>query len=324
MPDLDIATRPRIPPLRTGRVIEGISAALLPFGPDERPDWESFRRLLDRTWTAGLEPAVNMDTGYVNLLTRDERARVLSVTTDVAAGRGFVAGAFIEDQDGDPVTLYRREVDTIRRHGGTPILFQCSALARRSEAEVLEVYRRVGETGPPLLAFELGQMFAPFGRIYSADFARGLMDITAFRGLKHSSLDRVEEWTRLDLRDRHRPDFRIYTGNDLAIDMVFYGSDYLLGLSTFAVEGFALRDRLWADGDPRAVAINDLLQYLGFIAFRPPVAAYKHSAAQFLRLRGLVATDHPHPAGLRRPDSDLPLLGDIAERLQAELAKARA
>lgn len=28
-------------------------------------------------------------------------------------------------------------------------------------------------------------------------------------------------------------------GNDLAIDMVFYGSDYLLGLSAFSVEVFA-------------------------------------------------------------------------------------
>lgn len=314
----------RIPPLRTGRRIDGISAVLLPFGADERPDWESFRRLLDRTWAAGLRPAVNMDTGYVNLLTRDERARVLAATLDVAAGRGFVAGAFIEDQDGDPVGVYRREVDAIRRHGGTPILFQSSALARCSEAEVLEVYRRVGESGPPLLAFELGRMFAPFGRIYTADFARGLLDIPAFEGLKHSSLNRVEEWARLDLRDRYRPEFRIYTGNDLAIDMVFYGSDYLLGLSTFAVEGFAMRDRLWAAGDPRAMAINDLLQYLGFIAFRPPVAAYKHSAAQFLRLRGLITTDHPHPAGLRRPDSDLALLADIRERLEAELARTSA
>ena len=31
-----------------------------------------------------------------------------------------------------------------------------------------------------------------------------------------------------------RPDFLVLTGNDLAIDMVMYGSDYLLGLSTFA------------------------------------------------------------------------------------------
>ena len=68
------------------------------------------------------------------------------------------------------------------------------------------------------------------------------------------------------------------------------------------------------------LAVNDLLQYLGFLAFRPPVPAYKHSAAQFLHLQGLIATDRPHPRSPRRPDSDLPLLHDIAARLADQLA----
>jgi dihydrodipicolinate synthase/N-acetylneuraminate lyase len=310
-----------IPSLRPGRRIEGISAVLLPFGADDRPDWESFRRLLERTWAAGLTPAVNMDTGYVNLLAAAERERALGEAAEVAGGRPFVAGAFIEEEHGPPAGLYAREVERIRAKGGTPILFQCSSLALMTEAEALGVYREVGRLGPPLLAFELGSMFAPFGRIHSPDFFRGLLDVPAFTGLKHSSLDRTEEWRRLALRDSHRPEFRLYTGNDLAIDMVFYGSDYLLGLSAFTVDGFAARDRLWAASDPRAFGINDLLQYMGFLAFRPPVPAYKHTAAQFLHLRGAIATDRPHPRGQRRPDSDLALLRDIASRLDEELAR---
>ena len=277
---------------------------------------------MDRTFAAGLTPAVNMDTGYVNLLSPAERARALSETAGISAGRRFVAGAFVEGAEGELVALYRREVDAIRRAGGTPILFQCSALGRRSENDALDVYRRVGEAGPPILAFELATAFAPFGRIHSLDFIRGLLDLPAFVGLKHSSLDRAPEWARLALRDRARPGFRIYTGNDLAIDMAFYGSDYLLGLSAFSVEGFALRDRLWEAGDPQAVTVNDLLQYLGFLAFRPPVPAYRHSAAQFLHLQGVIATDRPHPRSPRRPDSDLPLLRDIAERLGSRIAQA--
>src|SRR5690348_15067621 len=117
-------------------------------------------------------------------------------------------------------------------------------------------------------------MFAPFGRVYSSDWFRRLLDLEAFTGLKHSSLDRGREWDRLAIRDAHRPEFRVYTGNDLAIDMVFYGSDYLLGLSAFAPDAFACRDRLWAAGDSRAVGLNDLLQYLGQLAFRAPVPAY--------------------------------------------------
>ncbi len=294
---------------------------LLPFGADDRPDWAAFRVLLDRTWTAGLTPAVNMDTGYVHLLTSAERARVLDEASDVGAARPFVAGAFIEGEHGEPAPLYRRAIEQIRKQGGTPIIFQCSALSRTPEPDVLTVYRDVGQTGGPLLAFELGSMFAPFGRIYSSDFIRRLIQIEAFTGIKHSSLDRATEWARLDIRDRQRPDFRIYTGNDLAIDMAFYGSDYLLGLSAFFVEAFAERDRCWAANDPRALTLNDLLQYLGQLAFRAPVPAYKHSAAQFLKLRGLIATDRPHPQSPRRPSSDLTLLDDIRQRLDSALTR---
>ena len=105
------------------------------------------------------------------------------------------------------------------------------------------------------------------------------------------------------------------TGNDLAIDMVMYGSDYLLGLSTFAPDLFARRDALWEAGDPGFYELNDLLQYLGFFAFRPPVPAYKHSAAQFLKLRGWIGSDEPHPHGLRRPESDVEVLRDIVGRI---------
>jgi hypothetical protein len=91
-------------------------------------------------------------------------------------------------------------------------------------------------------------MFVPFGRIPSLDAYRGMLDIPACIGAKHSSLSRQAEWDRLRLRDEHRPEFLVLTGNDLAIDMVVYGSDYLLGLSTFAPDLFARRDRLW----PRA------------------------------------------------------------------------
>jgi dihydrodipicolinate synthase/N-acetylneuraminate lyase len=310
-----------IPPLRPGRRIEGISALLLPFTEDDRPDWQGFNVLIERTWAAGLTPAVNMDTGYVNLLSDAERRTVLEETKAAARGRPFVAGAFIEGRDDDPVRAYRNEIEGIRAAGGTPILFQCTRLATSTEADVLAAYAGVAAGGGSLIAFELGSMFAPFGRIYSEDFFRRLLDLEPFTGLKHSSLNREAEWRRLELRDRHRPGFRLYTGNDLAIDMVFYGSDYLLGLSAFAVDAFAARDRLWAAGDGRAIQVNDLLQYLGHVAFRAPVPAYKHSAAQFLRLGGHIATDRPHPRSPRRPDSDLALLEDIHQRLDAAIAQ---
>jgi dihydrodipicolinate synthase/N-acetylneuraminate lyase len=312
-----------IPSLKPCRPIEGISAVLLPFREDGAVDFTAFAQLVERTWSAGLTPAVNMDTGYSNLLTRDERAEILGLVNSLARGRRFVAGAFIEGEDGDPVRLYRRECNAIQCAGGLPILFPCSALKPLSRAQLVDVFRGVAGECDEFLGFELGEMFVPFGRIWDLDTYRALLDLPQLKGAKHSSLSRELEWERLAVRDARRPDFKVYTGNDLAIDLVMWGSDYLLGLSAFHVEAFAARDRLWAAGDPRFHELNDWLQYLGMFAFRAPVPAYKHTCAQFLHLRGLIASPEPHPRSARRPDSDVAILEPIACRLDALVAAAK-
>ena len=43
--------------------------------------------------------------------------------------------------------------------------------------------------------------------------------------------------------------------------------------------------------------------------------AYKHSAAQFLKLRGWINSDKTHPESTERPASDVAILRDIAARL---------
>ena len=154
----------------------------------------------------------------------------------------------------------------------------------------------IGERVDRFIGFELGPMFVPYGRIPSLDAYEAMMGIGSCIGAKHSSLSRQLEWDRLELRDRVRPDFTVFTGNDLAIDMVMYGSDYLLGLSTFAPTEFALRDRLWAAGDVRFHELNDLLQYLGHFTFRDPVPGYRHDAAMWFELRGW-ADIEPDPRG---------------------------
>lgn len=158
-------------------------------------------------------------------------------------------------------------------------------------------------------------MFAPFGAIYDDETFKGIMSIPQCSGAQHSSLDRKLEWRRLKLRDKLRPAFKVYTGNDLAIDMVMYGSDYLLGLSTFAPDIFALRDKYWLEEDPLFYEVNDLLQYLGCFVFRDPVPAYKHNAAQFLKLRNWITSDRTHPASVERPETDIPVLKNILEQM---------
>jgi len=311
-----------IPPIRPRRPIEGISAVLLPFRPDGSPDLDGLARLTESTWIAGLTPAVNMDTGYTNLLTAAQRTEILGLVGSLARGRRFVAGAFIEGLDGDPDRLYRETANAIVCSGGVPILFPCHAVKALTGRELVRVFQSVASECEEFLGFELGEMFVPFGRIWDLETFEALLDIPQLTGAKHSSLSRELEWQRLAVRDRKRPGFKVYTGNDLAIDLVMWGSDYLLGLSAFHVEAFAARDRLWAAGDARFHELNDWLQYLGMLAFRAPVPAYKHTCAQFLHLRGRIGCPEPHPANPRRPDSDLALLEPIARQLDALAAAA--
>ena len=65
--------------LRPGRRIAGMSAVLLPYGDDGRPDWDGFVEHVGRTAAAGLVAAVDMDTGFVNLLDAAEYVLTPSV-----------------------------------------------------------------------------------------------------------------------------------------------------------------------------------------------------------------------------------------------------
>jgi 4-hydroxy-tetrahydrodipicolinate synthase len=301
---------------KPGRKVQGIAAALLPYLPNGEVAVEAFQEHLVATSRAGLMNAVNMDTGYVNYLSATEKQEVLRWTRE-ALGRNmpFVAGAYIEDQAGDVVALYQKEMESVVAAGGIPILFQTSRLHEKPAKEKAAIYQAACQGFSHVLAFELGQVFAPNGEIFGEETVRRLMDIPQIRGMKHSSLDRLIELRRLALRDAHRPDFRIYTGNDLGIDMIEYGSDYLLGLATFAPEKFAERDRLWEAGDPRYYVLSHALQYLGNVAFREPVPAYKHSAAVFLHLTGRIPSSRTHPKNLSRPGWENEILKDCARRL---------
>lgn len=301
---------------KPGRKVRGIAASLLPYGDDGRVAIEAFQRHLQATQRAGLMNAVNMDTGYINYLSESDKKDVLRWTRE-ALGKDapFVAGAYIEGQTGDVVALYRKQMDEIAGCGGIPILFQTSRLHEKTAKEKAAAYQGACQGFEQVLAFELGQMFAPSGEIFDEETVRRLMDIPEIQGMKHSSLDRSIELQRLALRDEFRPEFHIYTGNDLGINMIEYGSDYLLGLATFSPEKFAERDRLWEAGDPAYYALSDALQYLGNVAFRAPVPAYKHSAAVFLHLTGRIPSDHAHAKSPTRPLWEREILADCARRL---------
>ena len=302
------------------RRIHGIAAALLPYEEDGSIAVAAFQHHLVATHEAGLLNAVNMDTGYVNYLTRDEKRNVLRWTrAALGPDAPFIAGAFIENEPGDAVDPYRREMDAIASVGGVPIMFQTRRLHGMSPAEKAKVYHEATRGYPQVLAFELSQRFAPNGELFDDETFRRLLDIPSITGMKHSSLDRMLEMERLLVRDQHRPEFRIYTGNDLGIDMIEYGSDYLLGLAAFAPEKFAERDHLWEVGDPAYYVLSDALQHLGNVAFRDPVPAYKASAAVFLHLTGRIPSSRTHPKNTQRPTWEGEMLADCALRLKLQM-----
>lgn len=308
-------TVPELQSLRQpGRKIEGHAAILLPFETNSTIAEAAYKEALARTHDAGLGCAVNMDTGYANYLSPEERATMLGWARETLPD-GFIAGVFVEGLAGDLPELYLTQMNQIAEHGGTPILFQTTRFHDWSPQQIVDLYAEVCAPFDRVVGFELGRVFAPNGMIYDEETIRGLMSIPSLKGIKHSSLSRLEEIKRLTIRDEVRPDFKIYTGNDLGIDMVEYGSDYLLGLAAFCPEKFAERDRYWETSDSAYYELADALQYLGNVAFRAPVPAYKHSCAVFQHLLERIPSPNAHPQCPKRPDWEVQILADCASRL---------
>ena len=300
------------------RRIRGMSAILLPFTVDRRIDWDGFAAHVTRTAAAGITPAVNMDTGYVQLIDDSTRQQALRIARDtLGPGGDLVAGACVVDAPGAAFdeAAYVRQFEMIAGVSALPVIFPSFGLTSGCDADMLARYRQLGRRVESFIGFELSTEFVPSGRVLALDAYAEMLQIPNCIGAKHSSLSRRLEWERLALRNRVRPEFHVFTGNDLAIDMVRYGSDWLLGLSTAAPEAFAQRDQWWAAGDSRFDELDDALQSLGDFAFRRPVPAYKHSMAQALHLRGLIAGDEPHPESPRRPDADREIIRTILERI---------
>lgn len=307
--------------LRPRRVIRGLSAILLPFTAERKIDWEAFAAHVARTHAAGITPAVNMDTGYVQLIDDAIRQQALRIARETIGTGDLVAGACVVDEPGAAFdeSAYGSQFDMIVAAGAVPVVFPSFGLTAGSDADVVARYRRLAGRVERFIGFELSAEFVPSGRVLGLDAYAEMLQIDTCIGAKHSSLSRRLEWQRLALRDRVRPGFHVFTGNDLAIDMVRYGSDWLLGLSTAAPAAFARRDAWWAAGDSRFDELDDALQALGDFAFRRPVPAYKHSMAQALHLQGLLSSDEPHPDSPRRPASDREVIAPLLDRIEGAM-----
>ena len=76
--------------VRPRRKVSGVAAALLPFNVDGSIAVEAFQHHLRATHAAGLDNAVNMDTGYVNYLDEREQLQVLKWTREALGPKSKV------------------------------------------------------------------------------------------------------------------------------------------------------------------------------------------------------------------------------------------
>ena len=310
--------------LTPSRTIDGAAALPVWLGASGRLDLPGLADRLRETFAAGLTPAVNLFAGSVDRLGREQRMDVLATAAGVARGRRFIAGA-LPTEDAAPLAVrYGRALDAVVRQGGTALLLPIRELAALDGDGLVHLWRQATAGHRGVLVIEMAAAFNAPAPLYAADVVTRILDIASLGGLVHASLDRGAEWARVEARDVARPDFRIYSGHERALDMVAYGSDYLLATAGCAPEAFAARDRAWRQGAPVAFELNDVLQALATLLYRAPIDGARHGALQWLQARGLIGHASPAPGIELRPESDLALYREIHTRLESLLASTDA
>jgi hypothetical protein len=144
--------------IRPGRTVTGMSAVLLPFTVDGRIDWAATEAHIGRTLAAGLTPAVNMDTGYVQLLddaekSRRARSRRCRRGQPLRGGRlrARCAGRRLRPR------RYVSACEAIESRGGTPVIFPSHGLNALDDDGWVAALAAIGAHVDRFIGFELGR-----------------------------------------------------------------------------------------------------------------------------------------------------------------------
>lgn len=311
-------------PVGLGRDPHIIAALSVPVNEGGEIDFEFFAQDLERTAAYGIEPAVLMDTYQINHCTQDQQTKGLEVTREVMNGRPFTAGVYIEDELNhggvdEIIRAYRDKIEQLElQYGASPIVFQTEQLKNADSVTVVRVYQELAEASQGgLKAFELSPVFAPNGWMFPGDSLIEILAGDKWVGAKHSSLDPSVEWELL--RRVNRIGKKLYTGNDYDFaSMIFNGSDALLGIATFMPDMFRELAVALKNGERnRYLDLSNRMEFLGRVAFQPPVPAYKHSAAMVKKMRGWYPTDYVLPNNpLRRDEAHREALQKALEYLE--------
>lgn len=190
-----------------------IPAVIVPMRQDYSIDFEAFRHYLE--WTVSQGPvglAVNVDTGEGPYLTPDERAEVIKISRQVAAGRcAIVAGV------GGPSTINAVANAKAAWEAGADALLVFPTPAFLNDPldpRIMVDYHQaiVDASGLPLIVFQLGPIFG--GVNYPPHALAELLRNPQIVGLKDASFD-AERFvaTRDIIRQADHP-ITLLTGND--------------------------------------------------------------------------------------------------------------
>jgi 4-hydroxy-tetrahydrodipicolinate synthase len=251
-----------------------IPAVIVPMDEDYAIDFKAFRLYVEWVVSQGaVGLAVNVDTGEGPYLSSDERAEVIRVSRDVAAGRcAIVAGV------GGPSTATAVVNAQVAREAGADALlvfptpaFLNDPLDPRIMYDYHEAIANASHL--PLIVFQLGPIFG--GVNYPLDALAQVLRIPSIIGLKDASFDAQRfAATRDVVRQADHP-ITLLTGNDN-----FLLESFLLGAQG-GLLGYA------------AVGVGLLVEMLGAVANQD----FARAAAMQARVQGFCDYIYGLPIG---------------------------
>jgi 4-hydroxy-tetrahydrodipicolinate synthase len=277
-----------------------IPAVIVPMDKDHKIDFAAYRRYV--AWLVSLKPvglAVNVDTGEGPYLSSDERAEVIRVTREVAAGRcKIVAGC------GGPATHMATANAKVARDAGADALLVFPTPAFLNDPLdpriVYNYHKAIADAASlPLVVFQLAPLFG--GVNYTSEALSAVLKLPQVIALKDASFDAMHFSATRDVVRAADHKVTLLSGNDnFLLESFLLGAEGgLLGYG--AVGAGLLIDMLDAVKNrqfDRAAAMQPRVQgYCDYI-YGHPIGDYRARCKVALVYMGLL---EPHQTFVRAP-----------------------
>lgn len=187
-----------------------------PFTENHELDEPSLRRLIDFQIDAGVHGLFMLgSTSETALLTNGQRARVLEIAVEAAAGRVPVLAGVIDTSTARSL----EQAQTAKRIGVDALVLTAPFYVRTAAGETTEHFRIIHrEVGLPIIAYDIpSAVHVKLDREIVVSLARE----GVIAGIKDSSGD---DWNfrALVLETRDLPGFRLFTGSELLVDLMLH------------------------------------------------------------------------------------------------------